>query len=88
MSAAAVEIARPEGVEPMRWGIAGPGSIGAQMARALAGLADAEVVAVGSRSAARAAAFAERFDVPRAHGSYAALLADPEVDVVYVATPH
>ncbi len=72
----------------MRWGIAGPGAIGAQMARALAGLADAEVVAVGSRSADRAAAFAERFDVPRAHGSYPALLADPEVDVVYVASPH
>lgn len=46
------------------------------------------VVAVGSRSTDRAAAFAVAHGIPRAHGSYAALVADPEVDAVYVATPH
>ena len=51
-------------------------------------LADAEVVAVGSRSQSGADAFADRFGIPRRHGSYAELAGDPEVDVVYVAVPH
>ena len=72
----------------IRWGIAAPGGIAARMATDLARLDDAEIVAVGSRSKERAAAFAARFDVPHVHGSYEALLADPDVDVVYVATPH
>ena len=47
-----------------------------------------EIVAVGSRDAARASAYAEQWAVPRAHGSYEALLADPDVDAVYVALPN
>src|SRR5690606_18349475 len=47
-----------------------------------------EVVAVGSRTAERAAAFAAEHEIGSAHGSYAELAADPGVDVVYVATPH
>ncbi|MCA1754490.1 MAG: Gfo/Idh/MocA family oxidoreductase, partial [Spirochaeta sp.] len=47
-----------------------------------------KVVAVGSRKQAGADAFAERFGIPNRHGSYEALVADPEVDIVYVATPH
>lgn len=73
---------------PLRWGIAAPGGIAAQMATGLRGVEGAQLVAVGSRSLDRAAAFAERFDVPRVHGSYADLFADDEVDVVYVASPH
>ena len=46
------------------------------------------VVAVGSRSQASADEFAARFDIPSAHSSYEALVADPDVDIVYVATPH
>ncbi|MFP3416602.1 Gfo/Idh/MocA family oxidoreductase, partial [Bacillus sp. SIMBA_074] len=46
------------------------------------------VVAAGSRSIERARAFAAAHGVDRAHGSYDALVADPDVDVVYVATPH
>ena len=46
------------------------------------------VQAVGSRSQASADAFAAEFDIPNARGSYEALVADPEVDVVYVSTPH
>ena len=48
----------------------------------------ASVVAVASRSAERAASFAERFGIARAYGSYAEIIADDEVDVLYVATPH
>ena len=47
----------------------------------------AEVVAVGGRDRAKAEAYAQEREIPRAHGSYEALLADPEVDAVYVALP-
>ncbi|QWA13180.1 Gfo/Idh/MocA family oxidoreductase [Sodalis ligni] len=46
------------------------------------------VAAVGSRSGKTADAFARRFGIPRAHGSYQALVTDPDVDIIYVATPH
>ena len=49
---------------------------------------DAEVVAVGSRSAERAQKFAGKHGIERAYGSYRELIADPDVDVLYVATPH
>jgi len=47
-----------------------------------------ELVAVASRDQARASAFAATHGIPKAHGSYAALVADPDVDAVYIATPH
>jgi len=74
--------------DPIRWGILGTGAIAAAFATGLQSLPDAELVAVGSRAAASANAFADRFGAPRRHGSYAALTADPEVDIVYIATPH
>lgn len=71
----------------LRWGILGPGGIArAQTSDLIANGFD--VVAVGSRRLESAEAFAQQFGIPRAHGSYAELVADPEVDVVYVATPH
>ncbi|HEU5030438.1 MAG TPA: Gfo/Idh/MocA family oxidoreductase [Spirillospora sp.] len=73
---------------PLRWGILGTGGIAAVFTEDVLRLPDHEVVAVGSRSHGTAAAFAERYGVPRAHGSYAELAADDGVDVVYVATPH
>jgi predicted dehydrogenase len=73
---------------PMRWGIAATGGIAASMTQALAVLPDAEVVAVGSRTADAAARFAEQHGIGRAHGSYADLFADDDVDIVYVASPH
>ena len=71
----------------LRWGILATGGIAAAFAADLrtAGL---DLVAVGSRSQESADAFAARFDIARAHGSYEALAADPEVDIIYVATPH
>lgn len=72
---------------PVRWGI-GTGRIAGLFAQGLAVVPEAQLVAVGSRTQEAAEAFGERFDVARRHGSYAALAADPEVDVIYVATPH
>jgi predicted dehydrogenase len=72
----------------VRWGIAGPGRIAGAVAADLALVRGAELVAVGSRALDRAQAFAATHGVARAHGSYRALVEDPDVDVVYVATPH
>ncbi|MGH8969295.1 MAG: Gfo/Idh/MocA family protein, partial [Actinomycetes bacterium] len=66
----------------------GTGGIARSFAADLALLPDAEVAAVGSRSTAGAQDFGGRFDVARRHSSYADLVNDPDVDVVYVATPH
>lgn len=73
---------------PVRWGIIGTGGIASTFAGDLSLLPDAELAAVGSRTKESADAFAERFAIPHRHGSYEALVADPEVDVVYVSTPH
>jgi len=74
--------------ESVRWGIAATGGIAASMCEALTTLPDARIVAVGSRSQESADAFAKRFDIPRAHGTYDDLWADDEVDIVYIASPH
>jgi len=60
----------------------------ATMAAAFADVPDSQLVAVGSRSLERAQAFASAHGIPHAHGSYAGLAADPEVDAIYIATPH
>src|SRR5690606_22544197 len=64
------------------------GAIARVFATGLTQLDDAEIAAVGSRSAERAAAFAAEVGATRWHGSYEDLAADPGVDVVYVASPH
>ncbi|QCW51781.1 Gfo/Idh/MocA family oxidoreductase [Nocardioides dongxiaopingii] len=75
---------------PVRWGILATGKIARKFAADLALVPDAELVAVGSRSAGSAESFAAEHGAPgcRAHASYEALVADPDVDVVYVASPH
>ena len=89
MSAAfpASRISDPGGAPPLRWGILGPGSIANTFVQALARHTKQRVVAVGSRSVDRARTFADTHGIDRAHGSYGALVEDPDVDVVYVATP-
>ncbi|MFT4262144.1 MAG: Gfo/Idh/MocA family oxidoreductase [Nocardioides sp.] len=75
----------------IRWGILATGKIARQFAADLALVPDARLVAVGSRSLESAERFAAAYDGEgpvRAHGSYADLVDDPDVDVVYVATPH
>ncbi|MEW6371244.1 MAG: Gfo/Idh/MocA family oxidoreductase [Pseudomonadota bacterium] len=71
----------------VRWGILGTGGIARAFAHALRQTPDARLVAVGSRTAAGADAFARDFDA-QACSSYEALVACPDVDIVYIATPH
>ena len=72
----------------VRWGILSTARIGGAVIEGARETDLAEIVAVGSRSEASAQAFASAHGIPRAHGSYEALLADPEVDAVYVPLPN
>src|SRR5258708_13232333 len=72
----------------VRWGILATGGIAQAFARDLALQPDCEVVAVGSRSQASADKFGDEFGIPHRHASYQALVEDPDVDAVYVSTPH
>lgn len=74
--------------ERVRWGILATGGIAASFTADLLDMTDAQVMAVGSRSPEAAKRFAERFGIPRSYGSWAELATDPEIDVIYVATPH
>jgi len=73
---------------PLCWGILGTGTIAHTFAAALGKTDAARLVAVGSRGGASAARFAGECGGVRAHGGYAGLIADPEVEAVYIATPH
>ncbi len=72
----------------MRWGIQGAGAIARKTAATIAASPDSVVQAVAARDADRAAAFAGEFGAASSYGDYAALAADADVDVVYVATTH
>jgi predicted dehydrogenase len=72
----------------IRWGIVGPGRIADLVTRDFPLVEGARPLAVASRSIERAEEFARRHGLERAYGSYAEILADPDVDVLYVATPH
>ena len=77
------------GAGSLRWGILSTADIARR--KVIPGLrraARSEVVAIGSRSLAVASRVAEELRIPRAHGSYEALLADPDVDAVYVPLPN
>ena len=78
----------PSDAPGLRWGVLGPGAIAADFTEAIHRHTAQRVIACGSRSLERATMFAAAHGVERAHGSYEALVADPGVDVVYVATPH
>ncbi|WP_121257841.1 Gfo/Idh/MocA family oxidoreductase [Nocardioides ferulae] len=73
---------------PVGWGILATGKIAHAFARDLAQVPGARLAAVGSRRQASADAFAAEYGAAAAHGSYEALVADPAVEVVYIATPH
>ena len=72
----------------MRVGIIGTGWIAEKAAITLNGLSLYEAYAVGSRAQATADAFAVKWHISKAYGSYSQLIADPDVDLVYVGTPH
>ncbi|HSO38290.1 MAG TPA: Gfo/Idh/MocA family oxidoreductase, partial [Labilithrix sp.] len=72
----------------VRWGILGCGSIASSaIAPAIRWSEDGELLAIASRDLARATAKAAELGAPRAYGSYEALLADPDVDAVYIGLP-
>ncbi len=73
---------------PIRWGILGLGTIARAFATGLTAVPDAKLAAVGSRSVFKAKEFAKEFGSPRVHGSYADLANDPDIDAIYIATPH
>jgi predicted dehydrogenase/aryl-alcohol dehydrogenase-like predicted oxidoreductase len=75
-------------MQKLRWGILSTGSIARRLAKSLQTSQTGVLVAVASRTEEKARAFANEFAVPRAYGSYDELLADPEVDAIYLATPH
>ena len=78
----------PAAAPPLRWGILGTGVIARHMADSLHNHTRQVVAAVGSRSAERAQQFADDKGVPHAYGSYDELVADPDIDIIYVASPH
>ena len=78
----------PMTAPPLNWGIMAPGWIAHMFASALRASTRQRLVAVGSRSPERGRAFADEFGIPTVHSSYADLVADPQVDVIYVASPH
>jgi predicted dehydrogenase len=75
-------------VTPLRWGVLGTGLIAGAFAADLAHTDSGVAVAVGSRSKAGADRFADRHGISRRHASYESLVSDPDVDAIYVATPH
>ena len=77
-----------DSMDKMKVGIIGTGWIAEKAAITLNGLKECEAYAVGSRSQETADAFAKKWNIPRAYGSYSELIADPDVDLIYVGTPH
>ncbi len=72
----------------MNVGIIGAGWIAEKAAITLNGMTDCQAYAIGSRSIEKAKAFARKWNIAKAYGSYTELIADPDVDLVYIATPH
>ncbi|WP_406636376.1 Gfo/Idh/MocA family protein [Amycolatopsis sp. WGS_07] len=72
----------------LRWGLLATGTVAAEFAAGVEQSRHGVLAAVASRTAERARDFATRYEIPKAYGSYEELLADPDVDAVYIATPH
>ena len=78
----------PRTAPPIRWGILGAGNIAAHFATTVSAGTRAQIVAVGSRNRDRAERFATAHGIPTTHVGYRDLVEDPQVDAIYVATPH
>ena len=75
-------------MEQMKVGIIGAGRIAANMAKTLDGMDDAAAYAIAARNLDRAQKFAKEWGFEKAYGSYEELVNDPEVELIYIATPH
>lgn len=75
-------------VKNLRWGILGPGKISKKFANDLKLVDGAVLTAVASRSKERAKSFAQAYEIEKAYGNYEELFNDPEVDIIYIGTPH
>jgi predicted dehydrogenase len=84
----ATRIPDPSDAPAIRWGVLAPGGIARDWTSALHATTASRVAAVGSRSLERAQAFAAEFGVERSYGTYESLVADSEIDAIYVASPH
>lgn len=74
--------------EKITWGLLATGAIAQAFARGIKCSQTGQVLAAASRSQKKAEAFAEKFDIPKAYGSYEELLSDPDIQAVYISTPH
>ena len=72
----------------IKWGILGTGKIAHKFAEDFKYVTNARLVAVGSRAESSASSFAQQYDIPKSWSSYEQLVQDPEIDVVYISTPH
>ena len=72
----------------LRWGIIGPGNIAKQFANGVNHSKLCKLVAVASRTPGKADTFADEFNIPTRYTSYEQLIADPNVDAIYISTPH
>ncbi len=77
-----------ESSRPLRWGILSTARINRSLLGPLAGASRSELIGVASRDLAVARDYAEEHRIPRAYGSYQDLLADPDIDVVYISLPN
>lgn len=74
--------------EHYNWGILGPGKIAHKFAQGLSVTGKGHLYAVGSRDSSRARSFASLYKAEKAYGSYEELVSDPDIDIIYIATPH
>jgi predicted dehydrogenase len=75
-------------IKTYKWGILAPGNIAAKFVTELKEVTSAKILAVGSRDLSRACEFANTFQIERAYGSYEELAEDPDIDIIYIASPH
>ena len=75
-------------MKTINWGIIGAGNISSTFATALNGMEHTNLAAIASRNIERAEQFAGKFKIDKAYGSYEELVNDPEIDVIYIGTPH
>jgi predicted dehydrogenase len=75
-------------MQKFNWGVIGPGNIANTFAKAIAASTKGKILAVASRSKERAADFSKTYDIEKTYSDYEQMLADPEIDIIYIATPH